>query len=61
MRYAEFAGLWRYIVDWQNVFRHFDTDRSGTIEGRELAEALRSFGYTLSPPLLNLVEQKYCQ
>jgi len=59
INFTEFAGLWRYIVDWQNVFRHFDRDRSGTIEGRELAEALRSFGYTLSPHLLTLVEQKY--
>lgn len=55
----EFAGLWKYISDWQNVFRHFDRDRSGSIEGRELAEALHSFGYKLSPPLLTLIEQKY--
>jgi len=56
---VEFAGLWKYISDWQNVFRHFDKDRSGTIEGAELAEALRSFGYNLSPNLLRLIEQKY--
>lgn len=56
---TEFAGLWKYISDWQNVFRHFDQDRSGTIEGRELHEALRSFGYNLSPALLTLVEHKY--
>jgi len=43
------------------VFRHFDRDRSGSIEGRELAEALRSFGYNLSSPLLTLVERKYCK
>lgn len=55
----EFAGLWKYISDWQNVFRHFDRDRSGSIEGHELAEALRSFGYSLSPPLLTLIEHKY--
>ncbi|GLB35101.1 putative EF-hand domain containing protein [Lyophyllum shimeji] len=42
-----------------NVFRHFDRDRSGSIDGRELAEALRSFGYNLSPPLLTLIEHKY--
>jgi len=58
---VEFAGLWKYISDWQNVFRHFDRDRSGSIEGRELAEALRSFGYSLSPGLLTLIEQKYGQ
>jgi len=57
--FQEFSGLWKYISDWQGVFRHFDADRSGTIEGRELSEALRSFGYNLSPPLLMLIEQKY--
>jgi hypothetical protein len=56
---AEFAGLYKYVSDWRNVFFHFDRDRSGSIEGRELAEALRNFGYNLSPPLLALVEQKY--
>lgn len=59
LRTVEFAGLWKYISDWQGVFRHFDRDRSGSIEGRELAEALRSFGYNLSPPLLTLIEHKY--
>ncbi|PIL23886.1 hypothetical protein GSI_13637 [Ganoderma sinense ZZ0214-1] len=57
--FNEFAGLWKYIQDWQNVFRHFDRDRSGSIEGAELSEALRSFGYNLSPTLLSLLEQKY--
>lgn len=32
----EFAGLWKYIKDWQAVFRHFDADRSGFIDGNEL-------------------------
>jgi Ca2+-binding EF-hand superfamily protein len=58
---AEFSGLWKYISDWQNVFRIFDRDRSGSIEGRELAESLRSFGYNLSPSILMLIEQKYGQ
>ncbi|KZP23624.1 EF-hand, partial [Athelia psychrophila] len=57
--FAEFSGLWKYIADWQGVFRHFDRDQSGSIEGSELAEALESFGYNLSPTLLTLVEQKY--
>jgi len=56
---AEFAGLWKYIADWQRVFKHFDRDHSGTIEGHELAEALRAFGYVLSPPLLHTLEIKY--
>ncbi|KAF9506457.1 hypothetical protein BS47DRAFT_1352727, partial [Hydnum rufescens UP504] len=41
------------------VFRHFDTDSSGSIEGEELANALGRFGYRLTPYLLSLVETKY--
>ncbi|KIJ69605.1 hypothetical protein HYDPIDRAFT_24429 [Hydnomerulius pinastri MD-312] len=57
--FQEFAGLWKYIAEWQRVFKHFDRDHSGSIEGRELAEALRSFGYSLSPALLTALERKY--
>jgi len=45
--------------DWQNVFRHFDRDRSGSIDGPELRDALAQFGYSLSPQLLDLVQRKY--
>lgn len=49
----------KYIKDWQNVFRHFDRDHSGSIEGGELQAALKQFGYNLSPDLLRQVEKKY--
>lgn len=45
--------------DWQGVFLHFDRDRSGTIDGQELQQALNQFGFRLSPQLLNLLERKY--
>ena len=51
--------MWKYIKDWQNVFKHFDRDRSGTIDGDELRDALGQFGYNLSPSLLDLVQKKY--
>jgi len=57
--FNEFTGLWRYVKDWQNVFRHFDKDRSGSIDGAELQAALKQFGYNLSPQLLSEVEKKY--
>ncbi|CDU24366.1 related to programmed cell death protein (calcium-binding protein) [Sporisorium scitamineum] len=57
--FNEFSGLWKYIQDWQGVFRHFDQDRSGSIDQGELANALQSFGYRLSPKLLHIVTQKY--
>ncbi|KAL7277654.1 hypothetical protein ACG7TL_008581 [Trametes sanguinea] len=56
---GDWSRLWKYIKDWQNVFRHFDRDQSGSIDNRELADALRQFGYNLSPQLLQLVERKY--
>ncbi|KAJ7603490.1 hypothetical protein B0H17DRAFT_1233150, partial [Mycena rosella] len=57
--FNEFAGLWKYIKDWQNVFKHFDRDRSGSIDGSELRDALARFGYNFSPAVLRLVQLKY--
>jgi len=57
--FNEFSGLWKYIKDWQGVFHHFDRDRSGSIDGTELQNALNQFGYRLSPQLLNLLQRKY--
>ncbi|KAF8136147.1 EF-hand [Boletus edulis] len=57
--FNEFSRLWQYISEWQRVFKHFDRDHSGTIERRELSDALRNFGYDLSPSLLTLIEYKY--
>ncbi|KAI9604975.1 hypothetical protein H4Q26_002946 [Puccinia striiformis f. sp. tritici PST-130] len=57
--FDEFAGLWKYIKDWQGVFRHFDADRSGTIAGDELRNALDQFGFKLPPHLLQMLQRKY--
>ncbi|KAG5635233.1 hypothetical protein H0H81_011965 [Sphagnurus paluster] len=53
------SGTIGFNEDWQNVFKHFDRDRSGSIDGPELRDALAQFGYNLSPPLLDLVQKKY--
>ncbi|KAF9443888.1 EF-hand [Macrolepiota fuliginosa MF-IS2] len=57
--FNEFSGLWKYIKDWQNVFKHFDHDRSGSIDGQELQQALRQFGFNLAPAMVDLVQKKY--
>ncbi|KAA1081108.1 hypothetical protein PGT21_029517 [Puccinia graminis f. sp. tritici] len=64
--FDEFAGLWKYIKDWQGVFKHFDADRSGTIAGDELRNALDQvcfsclyFGFRLPPHLLQMLQRKY--
>lgn len=59
IRFNEFVGLWNYIKEWQNIFRRFDRDRSGSIDAHELREALGQFGFHLSPPLLSLIQTKY--
>ena len=44
---------------FNSIFRHFDSDHSGSIEGSELTDALRQFGYNLSPQIIQLVVAKY--
>ena len=34
--FNEFASLWQYVCDWQETFRRFDLDSSGTIDRNEL-------------------------
>lgn len=57
--FNEFAGVWNYIKQWQNIFHYFDKDRSGSIDGKELHDALAQFGYNLSPQLVDLLQRKY--
>ncbi|KAI0705829.1 hypothetical protein BC835DRAFT_345564 [Cytidiella melzeri] len=57
--YDEFAGLFKYILEWQQVFKHFDRDNSHTIDKRELQAALSQFGYNLSPQLYTIIVNKY--
>jgi len=57
--FKEFTSLWRYIEDWQHVFRYFDRDRSGTIDDSELQSALDQFGMKLPQHLLSLLVAKF--
>ncbi|XP_015910194.1 programmed cell death protein 6 [Parasteatoda tepidariorum] len=59
INFEEFKALWKYITDWLNCFRSFDTDRSGNIDRNELKSALTSFGYRLSDTFVDLLVQKF--
>ncbi|KAL1918742.1 uncharacterized protein VTP21DRAFT_2764 [Calcarisporiella thermophila] len=59
INFQEFAGLWKYIEDWKRLFQTFDTDKSGTINAQELQNALRTFGYNLSPSFIDLLIKKF--
>ncbi|XP_065196517.1 programmed cell death protein 6-like [Sycon ciliatum] len=57
--FDEFAGLWKYITDWQQAFRSYDTDNSGAIDKKELSTALISFGYRLSDRFVDVLIRKF--
>ncbi|XP_039766418.1 programmed cell death protein 6 isoform X3 [Ornithorhynchus anatinus] len=40
VNFSEFTGVWKYITDWQTVFRTYDRDNSGMIDKNELKQAL---------------------
>ncbi|THU78720.1 EF-hand [Dendrothele bispora CBS 962.96] len=57
-------GFKQYIKEWQVIFRQFDSNNSGSIDGGELGEALsqisfRSYILEVSPRLLNFLQEKY--
>lgn len=53
VNFNEFAGVWKYITDWQNIFRTYDRDNSGFIDKNELKQALTGFGEQCMPPLFS--------
>lgn len=57
--FHEFQALWKYVTDWQNCFRGFDRDNSGSIDRNELLQALTTFGYKLSPGFVDLLIKKF--
>ncbi|KAG0376294.1 Alpha-1 3/1 6-mannosyltransferase alg-2 [Mortierella sp. AD032] len=57
--FNEFIGLWNYIEKWKACFQNYDLDGSGTIDGHELKQALRGFGYNLSDATVQMVVTKY--
>jgi len=59
INFQEFASLWKYVTDWQNTFRGFDRDNSGSIDRNELKTALTSFGYRLSDNFYNILISKF--
>ncbi|ORY03362.1 EF-hand [Basidiobolus meristosporus CBS 931.73] len=57
--FPEFMALWKYIDDWRRCFLGFDQNRSGTIDKNELQNALRTFGFNLSPGFIQSLIRKY--
>ncbi|PKA54351.1 putative calcium-binding protein CML49 [Apostasia shenzhenica] len=55
----EFTAVFYSLQNWRAIFERFDRDRSGTIDPLELREALLSLGFSVSPPVLDLLVSKF--
>ncbi|KAF6737132.1 Peflin [Oryzias melastigma] len=54
-----FSALWDYMQRWRALFQQYDRDRSGSISGAELHQALVQMGYNLSPQFSETVVQRF--
>ncbi|XP_011683239.2 sorcin isoform X1 [Strongylocentrotus purpuratus] len=59
MGFNEFKELWTVLNQWKQTFMTYDRDRSGQIDGNELAAAFGAFGYRLSPQAIGALVRRY--
>uniref|UniRef100_A0A3P9MQ04 Grancalcin n=1 Tax=Oryzias latipes TaxID=8090 RepID=A0A3P9MQ04_ORYLA len=59
MGFNEFKELFVALNGWKQNFMMFDQDRSGTVEPRELSQAINAMGFRVSPQALNVIIQRY--
>ncbi|XP_060118915.1 calpain-3 isoform X2 [Heteronotia binoei] len=55
----EFRHLWDKIKSWQKIFKHYDTDRSGTINSYEMRNAVKDAGFQLNNQLYDIITMRY--
>ncbi|VDO05237.1 unnamed protein product [Rodentolepis nana] len=55
----EFEQLYKYITEWQNVFRQHDCDGSGSIDFNEFTATLKHFRYHLSPQFVQWLMSRF--
>lgn len=57
--FEEFKYLWNNIKKWQAIYKRYDADRSGTINGSELPVAFQAAGFQLSGELYQMISRRY--
>ncbi|XP_032759903.1 calpain-3 isoform X5 [Rattus norvegicus] len=55
----EFHHLWKKIKAWQKIFKHYDTDHSGTINSYEMRNAVNDAGFHLNSQLYDIITMRY--
>ncbi|KAM4020276.1 calpain small subunit 1 isoform 1-T2 [Anomaloglossus baeobatrachus] len=57
--FEEFKYLWNNIKKWQAIYKRYDADRSGTINGNELPGAFQAAGFQLTDDLYKMISRRY--
>ncbi|XP_017468261.1 PREDICTED: calpain-A [Rhagoletis zephyria] len=57
--FEEFEALLTDIAKWKAVFKLYDTEQTGRIDGFKLRDALNSAGYHLNNRILNALAHRY--
>ncbi|XP_011270782.1 sorcin, variant [Capsaspora owczarzaki ATCC 30864] len=61
MGFEEFKELWNSLNQWKHTYYTVDRDRSGTVNEQELHQAIRTYGYNLSPEAFRVVFKRYAR
>ncbi|OXB63370.1 hypothetical protein ASZ78_001946, partial [Callipepla squamata] len=59
INFDEFRHLWDKIKSWQKIFKHYDTDHSGTINSYEMRNAVKDAGFRLNNQLYDIITMRY--
>jgi len=59
IEFNEYCALHKFMMTMQNAFFQADSDRSGTIDSREIWLALTGAGFQISSPTVQAIVQKF--
>ncbi|OQV23530.1 putative Peflin [Hypsibius exemplaris] len=59
--FDEFSKIKNYVAEWKIIFDRYDTDRSGTIDIREIKSAILAMGFNVSTEFCNKLGWRFCQ
>ncbi|XP_061551739.1 calpain-3 [Phycodurus eques] len=55
----EFRYLWKKIKKWQEIFKHYNPDQSGSINSYEMRNAVNDTGFRLNNQLYDIITMRY--
>jgi Ca2+-binding EF-hand superfamily protein len=61
LSYDEFTNLLATVAKWKKMYFKFDRDRSGTLEKAEVATAITSLDYDISPKAMNILFNRFAR